>query len=169
MMQCLQWSLALESGCTLVFLFLSFEGTLVHLTTSVSLGILPPFSTCSSSYHDLTVYMFLQFTHDGMKSNWKLPSLRWCIIIHELSLRPITGWEREGLITLNCTVPSDMERGWSLRLHIEKLMLDWGTFEQNPHWGGKLCSGHQELGLCSSSRQWLMQDGTLGDRSMQFS
>lgn len=62
----------------------------IHPIASKSSSMFAPSSSHSSSYHDLSTYLFLQFTQDGMKLNPKHPSLRWCIFFHGMGLGQMT-------------------------------------------------------------------------------
>ena len=132
----------------------------IHPTASKSSSMFALSLSRSLSHHDLSVYTFLQFTHDGMTLNLKYPSLRWCIVFHDLGPGKMTGWE-EGPVTMHCAVLGDREGDWSLRLCKAQLRLRWGTLGHNLHCQGKLHIGHWETGLHHWGNQWQLQGGTL--------
>lgn len=104
--------LVLLDGSIHVFLFLvSWYAWYVRQAARKSSSMCTPSSSRLLSHHDLPVYLFLQFTHDGMTSNPKPPRLSWCIV---LVLR-VTGREES-----------------SLRQRRVHLRLEWGIPRGKP-------------------------------------
>ena len=74
--------LVLHDG--LIHMFLSLVdwcSWYVYLAVRKYSSICAPSSSSLSSLHDLSVYLFLQFTHDGTTSNPKCLILVWCIVL----------------------------------------------------------------------------------------
>lgn len=130
-------------------LFLYLISFFICLDVSEPSSMSGPSFPSSSSHHDLTTYLFLQFTHDGMPSNPKTPYTK---MMHPYPrIEPQYRWQagKEGTINMDCVVLGDREGEWSNILCRAHLRLGLGTPEYNPHCLKKLCRGHWEIGLCS--------------------
>ena len=83
--------LVLKYGSMNVFVSLATWCSLfVYPIASKYSSMCAPSSSHSSSHHDLSVHLFLQFTHDGITWNPKPPSLTWCIVFRVSSLGQMT-------------------------------------------------------------------------------